>query len=126
MARPGRAARLPETSLPEIEGPAFRTRAPTRYDLGVQEAPFSDRSSDPSSDSSSDRSVSVGPVVQVNGEARGVPQGCSLEQLLALLELGNRRVAVAVNRNVVARSHYATTKLSDGDRVEILGAVGGG
>jgi sulfur carrier protein len=45
---------------------------------------------------------------------------------LALLELGNRRVAVAVNRNVVARSHYATTKLSDGDRVEILGAVGGG
>jgi sulfur carrier protein len=65
-------------------------------------------------------------VVQVNGETRPVPHGCSLEQLLTLLEVGNRRVAVAVNRNVVARSHYATTKLSDGDRVEILEAVGGG
>ena len=82
--------------------------------MAAQKAPACDNS---------DRSVLV---VQVNGEARRVPPGCSLEQLLLLLEVSDRRVAVAVNRNIVARSHYASSKLSSGDRVEILEAVGGG
>ncbi|HEB89108.1 MAG TPA: sulfur carrier protein ThiS, partial [Deltaproteobacteria bacterium] len=37
-----------------------------------------------------------------------------------------RRVAVAVNRQVVVRSRYDETELSEGDRIEILEAVGGG
>ncbi len=64
--------------------------------------------------------------VSVNGETRGVPDGCSLRQLLALLDLGGRRVAVAVNRAVVPRSSYESFELSDGDRIEVLEAVGGG
>jgi sulfur carrier protein len=35
-------------------------------------------------------------------------------------------VAVAVNRDVVPRSTFATHRLAEGDRVEILEAVGGG
>ena len=35
-------------------------------------------------------------------------------------------VAVAINREVVPRSEYARRQLCDGDRVEILEAVGGG
>jgi thiamine biosynthesis protein ThiS len=42
------------------------------------------------------------------------------------LSLGDRKVAVAVNRDVVPRSRYDEFELNSGDRVEILEAVGGG
>ena len=62
----------------------------------------------------------------VNGETRCVPADCSVTGLIALLELGGRRVAVAVNRDVVPRSSFDAHRLCAGDRVEILEAVGGG
>jgi sulfur carrier protein len=46
--------------------------------------------------------------------------------LLETLELAGKRVAVAVNRSVVVRSRYAEFELAEGDRIEILEAVGGG
>jgi sulfur carrier protein len=64
--------------------------------------------------------------LQVNGEPRSVRAGSSVEELVQSLGLGRRRVAVAVNRNVVPRSAYAAHALAMGDRVEILEAVGGG
>ena len=64
--------------------------------------------------------------VLVNGEPRNVPNGCTVLRLLALLEMSDRRVAVAVNRDVIPKSAYASSTLSIGDRVEILEAVGGG
>jgi sulfur carrier protein len=45
---------------------------------------------------------------------------------LETLELVGKRVAVAVNREVVPRSHYRGVVLAADDRVEILEAVGGG
>ncbi len=62
----------------------------------------------------------------VNGEAQTLTQPCSVADLLDALEMSGRRVAIAVNRNVVVRSRYAAAKLADGDRIEILEAVGGG
>jgi thiamine biosynthesis protein ThiS len=64
--------------------------------------------------------------VLVNGEARRVPAGCTVASLLGLLGMGERRVAVAVNREVVPRSALASQELTEGDRIEILEAVGGG
>jgi len=64
--------------------------------------------------------------IQVNGSPRRVPAACSVAELLGLLALGERRVAVAVNRRVVPRSDFAGRRLAPGDRVEILEAVGGG
>ena len=64
--------------------------------------------------------------VTVNGEAAAIPLGCTVEGLLARLDLKQRRVAVAVNRDVVPRGAYSETKLGAGDQVEILEAVGGG
>ena len=66
------------------------------------------------------------PAVVVNGESTTLPPGATLAELLSRLELGSRRVAVAINRNVVPRSRYAATTLDPGDRIEILEAVGGG
>jgi sulfur carrier protein len=46
--------------------------------------------------------------------------------LVELLGLTGRRIAVAVNRDVVPRSAFGSRQLATGDRVEILEAVGGG
>ena len=46
--------------------------------------------------------------------------------LIDALGLPTRRVAIAVNRDVVPRSAFATHQLAANDRVEILEAVGGG
>ncbi len=64
--------------------------------------------------------------VFVNGEPRSLPQGATVEALLGLLGIAGRRLAVAVNRAVVPRSHYGRVALAAGDRIEILEAVGGG
>ena len=62
----------------------------------------------------------------MNGEAREVPAGTTVDGLLALLALEARRIAVAVNRSVVPRSEFDRRAVFAGDRVEILEAVGGG
>ncbi len=64
--------------------------------------------------------------ILVNGEPLSVPEGCTVDRLLDLLDLGRRRLAVAVNRDVVPRSHFGRHELSAEDRIEILEAVGGG
>lgn len=64
--------------------------------------------------------------VLVNGKARSVPAGTTVDSLVALLGLRERRLAIAVNRAVVPRSTYDRVALAAGDRVEILEAVGGG
>ena len=62
----------------------------------------------------------------VNGEAQRLAAPHTVANLLEALEMSGRRVAVAVNRSVVVRSRYADAELAEGDRVEILEAVGGG
>jgi len=64
--------------------------------------------------------------VLVNGKPQAIRPGCSVAGLLAQLDLAGGRIAVAVDRNVVPRSRYAEARLSGGERVEILEAVGGG
>lgn len=62
----------------------------------------------------------------VNGEPQALSPPCSVADLLETLKMSGRRVAVAVNREVVLRSQYKGVELADGDRIEILEAVGGG
>jgi sulfur carrier protein len=64
--------------------------------------------------------------VFVNGQPREVPEAASLLQLLADLKLGRRALAVEINREVVPREAHASTRLAEGDRVEIVTLVGGG
>jgi len=64
--------------------------------------------------------------ISVNGEPREIAAGATLVELVAALGLTGRKIAIAVNRNVVPRTKYAARALAAGDRVEILEAVGGG
>jgi sulfur carrier protein len=64
--------------------------------------------------------------ILLNGEPISVPAGCRVTGLLAQAGLGERRVAVEVNGTIVPRSAHATHAIGEGDRVEIVHALGGG
>jgi thiamine biosynthesis protein ThiS len=64
--------------------------------------------------------------ITVNGKAMDVEPGLTVEGLLTLLNVKREFTAVALNRDVLPRSGYDTTKLSEGDRVEIVRPMGGG
>ncbi len=64
--------------------------------------------------------------LSVNGEARSVPASLSVAQLLGLLELDIRKVAVERNEEIVPRSAYGEITLSGGDQLEIVHFIGGG
>ena len=64
--------------------------------------------------------------IQVNGETVEVPEGTTVAALLEQLGLAGRRVAVAVNGEVVPSGEYAEQVLHEDDEVEIVHAVGGG
>ncbi|MFO7593804.1 MAG: sulfur carrier protein ThiS [Pseudomonadota bacterium] len=64
--------------------------------------------------------------IYLNGEARQVPDNCSAAQLVEELGLTDKRIAMEVNMEIVPRSGYDSHTLSEGDKVEIVHAIGGG
>ncbi|MBB3103433.1 sulfur carrier protein ThiS [Azomonas macrocytogenes] len=64
--------------------------------------------------------------IQLNGEPYELHADQTLADLLERMELGGRRVAVELNLEIVPRSQYADTRLSEGDRIEVVHAIGGG
>ncbi|MEE1869219.1 sulfur carrier protein ThiS [Pseudomonas sp. 119P] len=64
--------------------------------------------------------------VEINGVAQWLPADINLAQLLVRLQLQGRRLAIEYNLDVVPRSEYAELRLKQGDRVEIVHAIGGG
>jgi sulfur carrier protein len=64
--------------------------------------------------------------ILINGRNEEVREGLPLPQLLDQLELSGKRIAVEVNEELVPRSAHADCVLQEGDRVEIVQAIGGG
>lgn len=64
--------------------------------------------------------------IQLNGEPHELADGQTIADLLARLELTGRRVAVELNQDIVPRSLHGDTALREGDRVEVVHAIGGG
>ena len=62
----------------------------------------------------------------LNGEARDLEAGTSIAALLAKEGLAEHRVAVEVNGEIVPRGQHQDRALREGDRVEIVHALGGG
>lgn len=65
-------------------------------------------------------------VITVNGEPRTIAAGATVASLLATMAVAGKRFAVERNGSVVPRSQVAQTPLADGDRLEVVIAVGGG
>lgn len=64
--------------------------------------------------------------IYLNGEAREVPDNYTAAQLVEELALAGKRIAMEVNMEIVPRSGYEGHALHDGDKVEIVHAIGGG
>lgn len=64
--------------------------------------------------------------IQLNGESRDIPEDSTAQDLIELLELTGKRLAMELNREIIPRSAYASTTLKPGDEIEIVHAIGGG
>ena len=64
--------------------------------------------------------------IVVNGESRSVAPDIRLPSLIEQVRLGERRLAVELNGAIVPRGAWPQTALRDGDRLEIVHAIGGG
>ena len=64
--------------------------------------------------------------ILLNGESRDFELPLTITELLLHMELIGRRVAVELNGEIAPRSQHASITLSEGDRVEIVQAIGGG
>ena len=64
--------------------------------------------------------------ILLNGQARTLEAGSTIATLLEAEGLEGRRVAVEVNGDIVPRGVHATHALAEGDRVEVVHALGGG
>ena len=64
--------------------------------------------------------------ITLNGEPRSLDAACTIAALLEMEGLAERRVAVEVNGEIIPRGRHGEHPLADGDRVEIVPALGGG
>ncbi len=64
--------------------------------------------------------------VVINGSAQTFDQPLSLTELVQQMELAGKRIAIERNGEIVPRSRFAQQALADGDKLEIVVAVGGG
>lgn len=64
--------------------------------------------------------------IQLNGEPYTLNADLTAADLIELLGLTGKRVAVEINEEIVPRSQLATTRLAEGDQVEVVHAIGGG
>ncbi len=62
----------------------------------------------------------------LNGEIRDIQEGSTVSVLLKTLGFQEEGVVVERNGDIVERSQYATTTLSENDKLELVRFVGGG
>jgi sulfur carrier protein len=67
-------------------------------------------------------------IVTINGQRRQLQASATVAEVVKLLEVspGARGVAVALDGEVVTRSRWEQTELTDGARIEVLAAIQGG
>ena len=64
--------------------------------------------------------------VRVNGAETQLDAETTVASIIQRYGRGERGIAVALNGEVVARSQWNEITLREGDRIEVLGAIGGG
>lgn len=65
--------------------------------------------------------------ISINGNSQQFEaKTLTVAQLVVEMNLTGKRIAIECNGNIVPKSQFETTLLAEGDRLEIVGAVGGG
>jgi sulfur carrier protein len=106
------------------KNPANKHDAPHQT---LQESPLRDRESTRPYNTGTIACARAYPMnLTVNGESRAFPDGTTVAALIDAMALAGKRIAVELNGEIVPRSRHTQTGLRDGDRLEIVVAVGGG
>lgn len=64
--------------------------------------------------------------IYLNGSLTEMPENSTVADILVLLEVVGRRVAVELNDHIVPKSQHSQVILQDNDKVEVVHAIGGG
>ncbi|MET3119440.1 sulfur carrier protein [Undibacterium sp. GrIS 1.8] len=64
--------------------------------------------------------------IVLNGEPYQLSEEKTLEELIVTLNLSGQAIAVAVNRQIVARTEWTSHYLQLQDKVDVVRAIGGG
>jgi len=64
--------------------------------------------------------------IMLNNEDSEVRDGITIAQLLKDREIENKYIAVEVNKIIIPKSDYQKYEIKNGDRIEIITAIGGG
>lgn len=64
--------------------------------------------------------------IYLNGDEQQISDDLTIGTLVQQLNLGEQRVAIEVNEELMPRSSFDEYQLQPGDRVEIVQAIGGG
>lgn len=64
--------------------------------------------------------------IQINGDVREYAEQCTVADVVADLGLIGKRIAVELNKDILPADLYAGHTLHEGDRLEIVQAIGGG
>ena len=62
----------------------------------------------------------------INGDLKKFHQEINIVSVLESLNISSKHIAIEINENLVFRSDWQETNLKDGDKVEIVKAIGGG
>ena len=65
-------------------------------------------------------------IIFVNGKNIEIQNDTNIAALIADLSLEKQKIAVEINAEIIPKSKYQLFLLKDGDKVEIIRAVGGG
>lgn len=65
-------------------------------------------------------------IVTINGKEHNLAANKTLAQVIEDLGLSKKRIAVELNKEIVAYSDYPNKELQAGDRLEVIHAIGGG
>jgi len=64
--------------------------------------------------------------ITLNGDNHDIPDNSNVAQLIEILGLTNKRLAMEINEEIVPRSTFSDHIIQSGDNIEIVGAIGGG
>ena len=65
--------------------------------------------------------------IDINGSIKEFKgKKITAEELVAQLNLSGKRFAIEKNGEIISKNYFSGIYFSDGDKIEIIGAVGGG
>ena len=64
--------------------------------------------------------------IHVNEQTLELAENSNIEQLLIYLDKPLMGSAIAVNQEIISRSHWAYTILNEGDNISLFQAIAGG